>query len=105
MELFKILKFCTPISLFGLFESSSRSQLIILPRVKLDVSKQNFVFKSALIWNKLCNNLFEKCLPQENGIVIPGSASDSDLAASTSAVKSKLKSHLLASQKLETEWI
>ena len=107
MELFKIVKFRTPISLFGLFEISSRSQLVILPRVNLDVSKQNFVFKSASLWNKLSNIIFEKCLPEESGIIIPGSASNSDLAASTSMVKNKLKLNLLASQKLgnETEWV
>ena len=87
MELFKILKFCTPISLFELFEVSSRSQLMILPRVNLDVSKQNFVFQSALIWNKFCGVVFEKCIPQESGIVIPGSAYNSDLDASTSTIK------------------
>ena len=106
MELFKIVKFCTPISLYDLFEVSSRSQLIILPRVNLDVSKQNFVFQSALIWNKFSGVVFEKCIPQVNGIVIPGSAYNSDLAASTSTIKNKLKLYLLASQKLgnETEW-
>ena len=91
MELFKIVKFCTPIYtyiyIYDLFEVSSRSQLIILPRVTLDVSKQNFVFQSALIWNKFCGVVFEKCIPQESGIVIPGSAYNSDLAASTSTIK------------------
>ena len=107
MELFKIIKFRTPVSLFELFEVSSRSQLMILPRVNLDVSKQNFVFKSASIWNKLSNIIFEKCLPQQNGIIIPGSANNSDVAASTSIIKNKLKSYLLASQKSgdETEWL
>ena len=108
MELFKIVKFCTPIYIYiyDLFEVSSRSQLIILPRVNLDVSKQNFVFQSALIWNKFSGVVFEKCIPQVNGIVIPGSAYNSDLAASTSTIKNKLKLYLLASQKLgnETEW-
>ena len=106
MELFKILKFRSPISLYELFESSSRSQLIILPQVNLDVSKQNFVYMSSKIWNKLSNKIFEKCSPQENGILIPGSAINSDLAASISIVKSKLKSYLIGSQRInpETEW-
>ena len=58
------------------------------------------------MWNKLSSVIFEKCMPQENGIVIPGSNRNSDIAASTSVIKSKLKLYLLASQKLgnETEW-
>ena len=106
IEFFKILKFHSPISLYELIEISSRSQLTILPRVNLDVSKQNFIFKSSSIWNKLAGNILEKCLPQVNGLVIPGSSKNSDIAASISVVKSKLKSYLISSQKSgnETEW-
>ena len=108
MELFKLLKFHSPISLYELFKTSSRGEkvTILLPRVNLDTSKNNFIFKSSLTWNKLVNNIFCKCKPEENGIVIPGSAVNSDLAASISIVKSKLKSLLLGTQKSgeDLEW-
>ena len=54
MELFKILKYRCPISLYELFIIAPRSdkQLLILPKINLERSKQNFVFTSTLIWNK-----------------------------------------------------
>ena len=44
--------------------------------------------------------IFEKCSPSKNGIIIPGSSADSDLSASTGVIKNKSKHHLLSSQKL-----
>ena len=110
MEVFQIIKYHSPISLFGLLQVSNRGAIpmLLLPRVNLDASKQNFVFNSSKLWNKYKNLkiVFSKCTPLDNGILIPGSTSNSDLAASTSFVKSRLKSVLLASQKSgdDTEW-
>ena len=108
MELFKILKHHSPISLFDLLKVSNRGAIamLLLPRVNLDTSKHSFVFNSSKLWNKYKNLVFNKCTPLDNGILIPGSTSNSDLAASTSIVKCKFKSVLLASQKSgdDTEW-
>ena len=102
MELFKILKYRCPISLYELFIIAPRSekQLLILPKINLERSKQNFVFTSTLIWNKhivTLLNLKNVC-PSESGIVIPGSKENSDLSASICVIKNKLKALLLQIQ-------
>ena len=50
--------------------------------------------------------MFNRCDPEISGIVIPGSSEKSDLGASVSVIKSKLKTHLLVSQKIghSTDW-
>ena len=101
MELFKILKFHIPISLFDLFILSSRGEkpIILLPHVNLDTTKRNFVFSSSVIWNKLFGKVFDRCTAQPSGLVIPGSDANSDLAASLGVIKNRLRSLLLADQK------
>ena len=71
-----------------------------VPRVKLNITKQNFIFKSSKIWNDMSSDIFEKCSPCANGVIVPGSTRDSDLSASTGIIKNKLKCCLLSSQKL-----
>ena len=109
MEVFKIMKLNSPISLYEYFHLGPRSEklTLILPRVYLDISKQNFVFGSSMIWNEFFGRVLSRCAPQSSGLVIPGSDPNSDLAASTSVVKIRLKSLLLASQTIgdETEWL
>jgi hypothetical protein len=109
MEVFKILKFHIPVSLFDLFILSSRGDkpTILLPNVNLDISKKNFVFKGSVIWNKLFSKIFNKCMAQPSGLVIPGSDLNSDLAGSIGVIKSRLKSLLLDDQKAgdEVEWL
>ena len=112
MELFKIIKYRTPISLYELFQKSQRtsSLLMILPRINLDISKQNFVFNGSFVWNKLISKLFDKCSPNEKGIMVPGSTECSDLSAPISSIKNKLKVILFETQKLVTpgrnmEWM
>ena len=97
METLKILKFGVPQSMSELFKFCPKSDRLRLqvPLQKLDVSHQNFLFMSSKIWNDLRGNVFEKCCLNDNGLVIPGSAPNSDLSASTGALKKKLKSHLL----------
>ena len=100
METLKILKFGVPQSMSELFKFCPKSDRLRLqvPLQKLDVSHQNFLFMSSKIWNDLRGNVFEKCCLNDNGLVIPGSAPNSDLSASTGALKKKLKSHLLSYQ-------
>ena len=100
METFKILKYFVPSSIHDLLNFILRNSklTLILPLVKLDTTQQNFAFKAASIWNKLKDAVFSKCTPHTSGIVIPGSAEDSDLSASIVSIKNKLKNHLLTQQ-------
>ena len=107
IELFKIVKFHCPNPIFNLLTFSRRSNLLTLPIINLEISKQNFVFRSSLVWNKSINNLLNKSLPREDGLIIPGSSENSDFTAPVSIIKSKLKSHLLSIQTLgdKNEWL
>ena len=101
MEIFKLLKFQSPISLREQFILSHRNHSLnlILPRVKLDKTKKSFIFKSVVTWNKMYHYVLNKCEAEKSGIVIPGSALNSDLGAPISYVKCKLKLVLLTMQK------
>ena len=106
MELFKILKYHCPVSIFSLFTVSPRDGklLLHLPGVHLDMSKANFVFKSSLIWNKLLNIVFNRCVPRDDGVIIPGSSINSDMSASIAVIKGKLRKHLLYLQTLGEDY-
>ena len=101
---FKILKTCVPVSLFDLLSQGCRDAnfLLLLPKVSLDISKNNFLFNACKIWNNLIGDMLEKSLPVEDGkfkgIIIQGSVKNSDLCASVSFIKNKLKHHLLEQQ-------
>ena len=56
MEIFKILKFRTPISLYSKFQLSKRKQTLILTPVPCT----DFIYKSSVIWNFLENFLGHK---------------------------------------------
>ena len=60
MEVFKIIKIQSPISLFQLLNLSKRNHKYTLnqPKVKLDKTMQNFLYSTSAIWN----NLIEKPL-------------------------------------------
>lgn len=108
METFKVIKDHSPISIYNLFNMSPRYEklLMIIPAVTLDKTKQNFVAKSASIWNRLICNVLNKCSAEKNGIVIPGSHIGSDMSASIAFIKNRLKIYLLSEQKKgdETLW-
>ena len=57
----------------------------------------------TLVYRALCSVLakfmFDECSANSSGIVVPGSAINSDLSASTSVIKSKTKKMLLDEQK------
>ena len=108
VELFKIVKFRAPFSVFELFNPSPRNTnlLMCLPKINLDLSKYNFVFSASLIWNSLIGGLLEKCSPNSAGIMVPGSSEFSDTTTPISYIKKKLKNILLDTQKLgeNDEW-
>ena len=111
-ELFKILKLYQPISLSSLFQKSSRtcSQTLRVPLHKLDISKHNFVVKGTTIWNSLVDKIFDKCTPNENNVMVPGSSKFSDISSPISIIKNRIKKLLLETQHLATpgreiEWL
>ena len=105
VELFKLMKYKEPLSVFDLVEYTPRdiSLLMILPKIKLKISQQNFVFNASLIWNNLIGKILEKCIPNEKGIIVAGSRPNSDLSAPISFVKRKVKAELFRIQKLTVE--
>ena len=104
LNTFKVLKTRIPLSLYILFTPGCRDAnfLLLLPRVNLDISKNNFVFSASTIWNSLIGDMLEKSLPLDKGkfkgTVVQGSSENSDLCATVSFIKNKLKSHLLDQQ-------
>ena len=106
LELFKILNFKTPISLFELFTFSCRSTNLhlIIPKVKIEAAKHGFIFNSSSMWNELIDKLLNKCSPNTDGIMIPGSTNGSDLSASISIIKKKLKDVLLNTQQIDSSY-
>ena len=100
MELFKVLKNHTPVSIFNLFTLGTRDTNVLLqiPKRFLNISKNNFVSKSSVLWNSLISKILEKAQPCENGIIINGSARNSDLSTPIQFVKNKLRCILLSHQ-------
>ena len=112
IELFKIMKQRLPISLHDLFTFSPRISNLLMcpPKFSLKISRQNFVYNGSILWNGLIGQVLDKCEPYANNVMVPGSSDNSDLSASISIIKKRLKQHLLEIQKLETpgrvnEWM
>ena len=99
----KLLKYRIPISIFELFKSSPRDVNIrlLVPRVKLDLTKVNFLFQASCIWNELVPKLMNTCIPNPLGIMVPGSTEGSDLSTSIAVLKKKLRVVLLNTQKID----
>ena len=80
------------------------------PKFSLEISRQNFVYNASLIWNGIISQVLNKCDPYPNNIMVPGSSENSDLSASISFIKNRVKKHLFLSQSLQTpgrinEWM
>ena len=76
--------------------------LLVVPKVRLEIAKQNFVFQACCIWNELIPKLMNKCSPNLLGIMVPGSSQNSDLSTSISTIKKKLRGVLLDIQKIDS---
>ena len=89
VEIFKILKYRNPISIYKLFTPSRRdsSNILLLPTFS-----HNFTYQAAKIWNTISKTIFETLQPSD---------------IKTSLFKKRLKASLLEIQKMhnETEWI
>ena len=81
METRKIIKLKCPVSLCNLLVPSLRDSNLSLriPKVRLDLSKNNFVFNVCMLWNNFENIVFSRIIPDDNGIMVPGSSKSSDL--------------------------
>ena len=96
IELFKILKERQPISLANMFQPSLRStsRILLIPLSNHENTKQNFVHRASITWNSLIDKVLDRCDPNSNNIVIPGSSANSDLSTPISVVKNRVKAIL-----------
>ena len=101
METLKIMKLKYPVSLCNLLVPSLRDSNLSLriPKVRLDLSKNNFVFNACMLWNNFENIVFSRIIPDANGIMVPGISKNSDLAIPISVAKNRLRTFLLMTQK------
>ena len=88
----EILKICKYKSLFAIHKlltiTSNFSKLtLILPNVRLDKTKQSFVFSVSKNWNELYMMVMSRSGPNEYGIVVLGFTTNSDFSASTLYIK------------------
>ena len=105
LELYKIIKYRIPISLYDLFSQSPRTtnSLVLLPKINLEISRCNFLFSASMLWNSLIIRLLNKCFPNDSGIMVPGSSLFSDITTPISIIKRKLKALLIDTQKLSPD--
>ena len=68
------------------------------PKVILSL-EVNKMFKTK-VWNKLIGNAFKINEPANSGLIIPGSARNSDLSASIAFFKGQIKINIHNCQKL-----
>ena len=101
MEVFKCLKFSSPISLNSLYDMSDRAEKFVLrvPLIKSLRQKKNFVYNSCVIWNSILNHVLSKSSSESSGVVVTGTSKNSDLTISVPVAKHRLISHLLKCQK------
>ena len=99
MELFKCLKFSSPISLGSFYDMSDRAEKFLLrvPLIRSLRQKKNFVYNSCVIWNSIINFTISKSRPESSGVVVTGTLKNSDLTISVPVMKFRLVSHLLKS--------
>ena len=76
IETFKILKYHVPVSMYSLYNLTLRCIGFLLhpPKVNLEKSKNNFIYRSCIIWNTFIDIVFERDLPNKKGIIVPGSS-------------------------------
>ena len=104
MGMFKAMKDHTPISVYDMFNLGQRNKLLVnLPSIQLNVSRYNFANQCSLIWNIFIGRVLQKSNADKNGVLILGSALNSDFCAPIPFVNNKLRSILLEYQKLGTQ--
>ena len=103
-ELYKIMKFRTPCSIYSKLHISDRKVLLILNKVKFDKHKQQFFYNAAMKWNQISNFLIR---PYEIKVINSKNTDESssndivltyDFTLSVSVLKAKLKKIIMAIQ-------
>ena len=102
VELFKIMKFCTPHPLFHLmkFTGKTSSFSLRIPVMTYETFKTCFVYQSSYIWNKVIEHVLDPVPLSEKNIIIPGSTANSDLNASVAIFKSRVRKLLFDMQQM-----
>ena len=111
IELYKIMKFRTPCSIYSKLRISDRKIMLLLNKVKFDKRKYQFFYNAALKWNQISNFLIEPYEIKLNPIHTKEDDSDSiiityDFTLSVSVLKRKLKLIIMAIQcnGIENQW-
>ena len=113
VELYKIIKFRLPHSIFSRFQISDRKIMLILNKVKLDKRKCQFFFNAALKWNQINRYLIDPYLIK---LINSNNTKDDDsevftinydLTLSVSRLKTKLREIIMAIQSSgdDSEWL
>ena len=110
-ELFKAMKYQSPVSIFNALplRAISADYRIKLPKFSLDISKNNFVISASTLWNEYILDIFDKPVLTEISCtsssqlplsyIIPGSTKNSDTTMTVATFKYRMKQCLLKSQK------
>ena len=103
VETYKIMKHHSPISMFSEFNitpnhRTSNCKLRVTPNRKLKTSRDNFIYKSTILWNSIIARVLHSNTPRDNGMIVPGSCINTDLAAPISFAKNRVKALLIAIQ-------
>ena len=56
--------------------------LLLVPLIRLDLAKNDFIFQASCVWNGLIQKLMNRSSTNSLGINTPGSSSNSDLSTS-----------------------
>ena len=108
IETYKIMKDHTPISVFSELEIVRNHRIcnykIRAPaNKKLLSSRQNFIYKAAVLWNSIIDRVLLSDTPREDGMILPGSCINTDLSAPVSFVKYRVKALLRIIQSSGTD--
>ena len=106
VELFKILKLQSPISIYNSLKFCPRTEhfKLLCPKFTLGISKNNFTISSILMWNSCINKLIDQpslSIPNFThglALIIPGNIKNSDLTMPKSTFKNRLADYLLELQ-------
>ena len=111
IELYKIMKFRTPCSIYSKLHISDRKIMLLLNKVKFDKHKYQFFYNAALKWNQISTFLVEPYEIQLNSIHTNENDFNSitinyDFSLSVSVLKAKLKKIIVAIQcdGIENQW-
>ena len=109
VELFKILKLQSPISIYNNLKFCPRTEhfKLLCPKFTLGISRNNFTISSILMWNSCINKLIDQpslSIPNFThglALIIPGNVKNSDLTMPKSTFKNRLADYLL---ELQSKW-